>query len=122
MNDIIFWGRNYSKFLVEALEKSPQLVTLDVENNYKLLYNSTPTIINQRGEFMILVRADDKVIGYFARCQSITNLGDYDAVFLAPPKRAIYDRIYPNAPYDIVTTAGEIITITPPERFGEFVI
>ena len=122
MNDIIFWGRNYSKFLVEALDKSPKLVTLDEKNNYKLLYDSTPVVVNARGEFMILVRGEDTVIGYFARCQSITNLGDYDAVLNVAVKRKIYDRIYPNAPYDIVTTAGETITITPPERFGEFVI
>ena len=122
MNDIIFWGKNYSKFLVEAVEKSPKLVRLDESNNYKLLYTSTPVIKNGRGEFMILVRASDATIGYFARCSSITNLGSYDAVLVSPTKREVYDRIYPNAPYDIRNDEGETITITPPERFGEFVI
>ena len=120
MNDIIFWGRNYTKFLAEALIKSPKLVTLDDKNDYKTLYASTPLVVNAKGEFMFLVRGNTLLIGQFARCASINNLGGYEAVLLVPNKRAIYDRIYPNTPYDIVNEEGETITITPPEKFGIF--
>ena len=119
MTDIVFYGKSYQAFLSEAVIKSPELVK---NNNgvYKILYTSTQVVTNTRGEFMILVRAGEEQIGQFARCKSISNLGAYTSVFASPEKRKIYDRVYPNSPYDIIDREGNKITVTPPERFGAF--
>ena len=121
MQDIIFWGKDYEWFLLDAEKVSNKLVTLDVRTKkLKLMFSSTPAVVNKKGEFMVLVRANTGLIGELNECVSIQNLGAYVAVLDAPPKRAIYDRIYPNAPYDTIDYEGNPVTITPPERFGEF--
>lgn len=121
MTDLIFWGTNYNEFLVEAFEKSPELVGKDDETGeYYVKYTKTPMKMNHAQEFMFLVRTTDKIVGYFARLSSIENMGNYEAVLVSAPKREIYDRIYPNAPYDSIDDEGNTITITPAEKFGVF--
>ena len=121
MNDLIFWGTDYQAFLKEASEKSPKLVGINVlKKEYRIFFDKTLIKTNAQGEFMFLVRASDDEVGHFARCQTIENLGAYASVFASPSKREIYDRIYPNAPYDVIDRNGDTITITPPERFGAF--
>lgn len=121
MQDIIFWGRSYPKFLAEALVKSPQLVTtIAGTGEHKLLFDAVPIVTNTHGEFMLLVRASDGTIGLFARCSTITNLGAYIAVLNSAPKREVYDRIYPQTPYEVIGMDGDTTTVTPPEKFGEF--
>ena len=121
MSDLIFWGSNLQRFLLEARSKSPALVTLDVKTKKLVLrVTSTDIIINKHGEFMFLVRASVQQVGLFARCKSINNLGSYVSVFASEEKRIIYDRIYLNAPYDYVDSNGETHTVTSPEKFGKF--
>ena len=119
MQDLIFWGSDYSAFLIEARERSPELVGQD-ENGYFTKYTKTPMKTNQDGEFMLLVRASDDQVGYFARLSTINNLGAYVAVLNAQPHRAIYDRIYDQSPREIINEDGSTSTYTPPEKFGEF--
>jgi len=119
MQDLIFWGTDHEAFLEEAHEKSPELVGQD-ENSYYRKYSQIPIVTNEDGEFMIKVRASTTKVGYFARLQTIKNLGAYEAVLKSPPKRKIYDRIYDQTPYDVDDGEGGTITVTPSPNFGEF--
>ena len=119
MADLIFYGTDHQTFLEEAFTKSPELVGKDDEGNYYTKYTKTPMRTNINGEFIFLVRTSTAKLGYFARLNSISNLGSYDAVLVAPIKREIYDRIYDQSPYEI-TEDGETIMVTPPEKFGVF--
>jgi hypothetical protein len=53
--------------------------------------------------------------GALAGMVDLDILGDYSAVLVAPAKRAIYDRIYPQDPVEI-----DGVMVTPPEKFGIF--
>ena len=123
MNDLLFYTDDWDSFLEEAYLDDETLVGKDVETGeYYLKYPSTPTVSNEAGETMWLVRAGDGQVGQFARLSSTTNLGSYTAVLKTPPKRAIYDRIYNQTPYEIEDPDGNNIVITPPEKFGVFTV
>ena len=56
----------------------------------------------------------------FAQLASVDILGNYTAVLAAPPKRAIYDRIYPRPIVTWVDEDGIEHTHQDPEWFGVF--
>lgn len=120
MQDIIFWGTCLECFWIEA-GRTNKLVTIDVKTKEpKLTFTSAPVVANANGEFMLYVRAKGGIIGELDKLTSIQNLGAYVAVLNSPSKRETYDRIYPNAPYEVTDIDGNSIVITPPERFGDF--
>jgi len=122
MSDLLFYTDDWNAFLEEAYLDDETLVGKDEETGeYYLKYPSTPTVSNEAGETMWLVMASDGQVGQFARLKSTTNLGAYTAVLNSPPKRAVYDRIYDQTPYEIEDPeGGDPIMVTPPEKFGVF--
>jgi hypothetical protein len=75
------------------------------------LMDHTPFVRNGNEALVYLRDAP----GALAGMANVDLLGDYAAVLIAPGKRAIYDRIYPQTPYEV---DGELYT--PPEKFCVF--
>ena len=113
------YGKDYNRFLAEAVKKSPELVT-NKDGIYKLKYDATQVVFNKRGEFLFLVKPRGGDVGLFARCNSTQNLGSYEDLDEEPEKRLLFERVYDNKPYDIIDKEGNSITVTPPEMFGSF--
>ena len=121
MTDLLFRGADYDTFLLEASQKSPKLVHVDNNGGIHAVYPKTPMVTNESGEFMFLVRATETQVGLFARCQSITNMGNYESVFNNPSKLEDYKRISPyHMPLDYVDENGNPQQYSRPQKIGVF--
>ena len=89
-------------------------ITEEGKTHFK--FDHTPFIRNGNEALVNLLNPP----GSFAGMDSVDLLGDYTAVFAAPPKKAIYDRIYPRPVIDMTDFEGEEYTYQAPEYFGVF--
>ena len=120
MANIVFYTRNYNKFLAEAVIKSPELVRTTGEFLYRLMYDSSRVIFNKRGEALFLVKPKGGEVGLFARCTSTQNLGSFEDLFDSPTQLALYKRVYDYTPYEELDPEGNLVLITPPPEFASF--
>ena len=121
-NIIVFNDEN--EFKHELLIKLPDLVTY-LEESEEIFFKfrgMTPEVANKDGEGMFLVRDTQETFDQIsAKIFSSTVLGSYDEVFSDTAKKLTYDRIYPRDPIEFIDPdTGELITFTPPLKFGVF--
>jgi len=126
--DLITYCPDTTALMNEVARVAPDRIIKD-ENDQPVGFSitKTPTVRNGN-ETLAVVRVNDADL---ALIESLTTLqilakvpagGDLIAAINANrTARAIYDRVYPRTPVDVVDEAGNVIgTWTPPELIGEF--
>lgn len=119
MVDKICWWPDYDALIAECLVEFPELLTENEDGSYTFVLDGTPIVRNKAGEEMTLIReTDGNTFSKLVKLDTLHILGTYQATFNAPPKRAIYDRIYDQTPYEVKDDEGNTIIIEKPEMFG----
>jgi len=126
--DLITYCPDTTALMDEVAQVAPDRIIKD-ENDQPVGFSITKTPTVRKGnETLAVVRVNDADL---ALIESLTTLqilakvpagGDLLAALNADPEaRAIYDRVYPRTPVDVVDEAGNVIGAwTPPELVGVF--
>jgi hypothetical protein len=108
MPDLIAHIKNWDSWVAEMAAEDLAVIE---DGRVTFRMDHTP-FVRDGNEALVYLR---DAPGALAGMVDLDILGDYSAVLVAPAKRAIYDRIYPQDPVEI---DGEMVT--PPEKFGVF--
>jgi len=124
--DLITYCKDTQALLAEVEANAPEKVVKDDKGNaVGVAFTKTPTVRNGT-ETLAVVRADDKELAFITSLKSLKVLakvaagGDLLAA-MTKTNKALYDKVYPQTPVDILDDQGNVIgQYTPPSLIGAF--
>jgi hypothetical protein len=115
IKDVIVFSADRTRIAAEMRSKFPRKI--DDDNN--LTIDKTPTKRNGIKSLSLLRVVSQKDLDDLGTITAWEILGTYEEMFRDPIKEGKYDSVYDRTPREVIID-GKPVTITPPDKIGEF--